>query len=110
MRIDKELRYYINPNGKSPFVEWMNRIKDKVIRSRIDRRLERMEYGHYGDYKALGDGVFELRFTFGAGYRVYFAEQDDVLIILLCGGDKSTQTKDIDTAKHYWKELRGRLL
>jgi putative addiction module killer protein len=60
--------------------------------------------------KSLGDGIYELRFDFGSGYRVYFAEQDSVIVLLLCGGDKSTQSKDMETAKNYWKEFRRQLL
>jgi putative addiction module killer protein len=106
--MDKILRYYIKPNGKSPFSEWVKKIKDRTTQSRIERRLERMENGNYGDYKNLGDGVFELRLDFGAGYRIYFAEIDSVIVLLLCGGDKSTQPKDIALAKQYLYELRGR--
>ena len=103
----KQLRYYIDPNGKAPFSLWLDLIKDLTTRSRIERWLERVELGNYGDYKALGDGLYELRFTFGSGYRVYFSELDDVVVILLCGGDKSSQRKDIKLAKRYWDQLRG---
>ncbi|MBX9704938.1 MAG: type II toxin-antitoxin system RelE/ParE family toxin [Gammaproteobacteria bacterium] len=104
----KELRYYISGNGKSPFAEWLGKIRDNVTQARILRRLERMEMGHYGDYKSVGDGILELRLAFGSGYRVYFAEVDGITVILLLGGDKSTQSKDIQTAKLYWQELKGR--
>jgi putative addiction module killer protein len=70
--------------------------------------LDRVEIGNYGDYKALGDGVYELKLHFGSGYRVYFAEDGDIIVILLCGGDKSSQSKDIEVAKAYWKELLER--
>jgi putative addiction module killer protein len=70
--------------------------------------LDRVEIGNYGDYKSLGDGVYELKLHFGSGYRVYFAEYDNIIVILLCGCDKSTQSKDIETAKTYWKELMER--
>lgn len=78
------------------------------MRHRIRRRLDRVEMSHYGDYKPLGDGICELKLDFGPGYRIYFAEKDDVIIILLCGGDKSSQVKDIHTAKIYWRELLER--
>lgn len=78
------------------------------MRHRIRRRLDRVEIGNYGDYKPLGDGVYELKLHFGSGYRVYFAEYDEIIVILLCGGDKSTQSKDIEIAKTYWKELLER--
>lgn len=109
MSTKKELRYYKLPNGKSPFVEWITHFKDKVTRIRIERRLERMELGHYGDCEPVGEGVYELRLHFGSGYRVYFVEQGDEVLILLCGGDKSTQSEDIRLAKQFWRELRGRL-
>ncbi|MEC4678956.1 MAG: type II toxin-antitoxin system RelE/ParE family toxin [Nitrospirota bacterium] len=73
-------------------------------RRRIIQRVTRLESGNYGDYKSLKDGVFELRLSFGSGYRVYCAEDGNTIVILLCGGDKSTQEKDIEAAKAYWKE------
>jgi putative addiction module killer protein len=106
--MEKMLRYYIKPNRKSPFSEWLGKIKNHTTRSRIERRLERMERGNYGDYKNLGDGVYELKLDFGAGYRIYFAEIDNIVILLLCGGNKSTQSKDIVLAKEYWQEIKGR--
>jgi putative addiction module killer protein len=105
--LKKEIRYYIAPNGKKPVIDWLSRFKDKTTQAKIYRRLERLALGQYGDYKSLGDGVYELRLTFGAGYRVYFANDNDVVIILLCGGDKSTQAKDIKLAKQFWRILRG---
>ncbi|MBA2649863.1 MAG: type II toxin-antitoxin system RelE/ParE family toxin [Legionella sp.] len=102
------LRNYITQSGKVPFVEWIKGIKDPVTRHRIRRRLDRVEQGHYGDYKPLGDGICELKLAFGSGYRIYFAECDEVIIILLCGGDKSSQVRDINTAKIYWQELLER--
>ncbi len=69
-------------------------------------RLDRLEQGNFGDCKAVGDGVLELRMDFGPGYRVYFAEDGPDVVLLLLGGDKSTQDKDIETAKTYWREYR----
>lgn len=102
----KELVYYRTANGKEPFREWLKSLEDKVTRARVERRLERVENGHYGDYKAVGEGVFELRFFFGAGYRVYFAEDGDTLVLLLHGGDKSSQTKDVKTARGFWRDYQ----
>jgi putative addiction module killer protein len=104
----KVLRSYMTPSGKVPFKLWMNGIKDPVVRHRIRSRLDRLEIGHYGDYRVLSDGVCELKLDFGPGYRIYFAEQDLVIVVLLCGGDKRSQSKDIDMAKTYWKELSER--
>jgi len=68
------------------------------------KRLFRVENGHYGDYKNLGDGSKELRFFFGAGYRVYLGEDGNTIVVLLSGGDKDSQQRDIEKAKAYWKE------
>lgn len=102
------LRNYKTQSGKIPFLDWLKTIKDPIVRHRIRRRLDRVELGNFGDYKILDGDVCELRLDFGPGFRIYFAETGDVIVILLCGGDKSTQEKDIKTAKKYWKELLER--
>ena len=96
------------PSVNVPFVEWLGCLKDPVTRHRIRRWLDRVEMGNYGDYRVLGDGICELKFDFGPGYRVYFAEEGEVIVILLCGGDKSSQVLDIKTAKMFWQELLER--
>ena len=105
----KDIEILKLPSGKSPYSDWIDGIKDRVTRARIRRRLDRLEQGYYGDYKPLGDGVNELKLHFGSGYRIYFAELDDVIVILLCGGDKSTQKNDVKIAKKYWRELQEKL-
>jgi len=104
----KILRNYTTLSGAVPIIEWLHQLKDPSTRLRIRRRLDRLELGNLGDCKPVGDGVSELRLFFGSGYRIYFAEQDDTIIILLCAGDKSSQKKDIQTAKKYWHELKER--
>lgn len=104
----RKIRYYQTKTCETPYKEWFDGLKDSKARHRIRARLDRVELGNLGDYKVLSDGVSELKFTFGPGYRIYFGEQDDYYIILLCGGDKSSQKKDIATAKQYWKELLER--
>jgi putative addiction module killer protein len=106
--MNKILRYYTTISGKIPFLDWMKSIKDSTVRYRIRTRMDRVEIGHYGEYRVLSDGVCELKIDIGPGYRIYFAEQNNNIIILLCGGDKRHQTKDIRTAKMYWKELLER--
>lgn len=77
-----------------------------VDERRIRKRLLRIENGNLGDYKSVGDGVFELRFFFSSGYRVYFGFDGETIVLLLCGGDKSSQAKDIKKAKDIWKEVQ----
>ncbi|MEC4815537.1 MAG: hypothetical protein SAK29_20015 [Scytonema sp. PMC 1069.18] len=72
------------------------------------QRLRRLEQGNYGDVAPIGDGLSELRMFFGPGYRVYFGEDAENLVVILCGGDKSTQEQDIEEAKAYWREYLSR--
>lgn len=104
---EKELIHYQTKTGKEPFHDWLKNRKDKITQARIERRLERLSSGNYGDFKSVGKGVIELRLFFGAGYRVYCAEDGDTLILLLHGGDKSSksqQNKDIQTAQSYLED------
>jgi putative addiction module killer protein len=77
-------------------------------RTRIFTRLDRVETGNLGDHRSVGEGVSELRFHFGSGYRVYYGETDDIIVLILCGGDKSSQKNDVLKAKQYWKEWFSR--
>jgi len=88
------------------FKKWRQRLKDERIRGLITSRLDRLAYGHAGDVKPLGEGVSELRIHYGPGYRIYFQKHGAQIIILLCGGDKSTQANDIRTAKRLAQEWR----
>lgn len=96
------IRVYLHDNGKAPFEEWIQKL-DGAIRARISARVARFEDGHFGDYKSVGDGVIEARFFFGSGYRIYFAIYEDQIILLLTGGDKSSQGDDITKAKLFLK-------
>lgn len=86
------------------FRDWLDGLRDRRARLRIDDRLRRLANGNAGDTKSVGDGVQELRLTFGPGYRIYFMYRDGLLIILLNGGDKDTQARDIAKAKRIAKE------
>ena len=97
---------YQSESGKEPFTEWLYSLRDQKGRRTILKRIGRLEQGLYGDYKSVGDGVFELRIFFGPGYRVYFGEDDGHIVILLNGGDKDSQDKDIKTAQAYWKDYK----
>lgn len=87
------------------FEKWQASLKDTNAKARINVRIRRMETGVLGDVKPVGEGVSEARIHYGAGYRLYFCQRGDVVIILLCGGDKSTQSKDIEKAKELKKCL-----
>ncbi len=103
----KNLIEYETTNGKRPIQEWLMDL-DRTVAARIRLRLRRLALGNSGDTKPVGDGVSELRIFFGAGYRVYFAQQGEAIIVLLCGGDKSSQPNDIETAKSYWADFKRR--
>jgi putative addiction module killer protein len=81
------------------FRKWRTRLRDERARALIASRLDRLAYGHAGDARPVGKGVSELRIDYGPGYRIYFQRKRDLAIVLLCGGDKSTQAKDIKTAQ-----------
>ncbi|MGH6622512.1 MAG: type II toxin-antitoxin system RelE/ParE family toxin [Burkholderiaceae bacterium] len=80
------------------FVKWLDALKDIVGRAKILKRIDRLAHGNAGDYKALSGGIKELRVNFGPGYRVYYVERGKTLVVLLAGGDKATQRRDIATA------------
>ncbi|NEN75721.1 type II toxin-antitoxin system RelE/ParE family toxin [Pelistega sp. NLN82] len=80
------------------FSKWLNSIKDTVTKIRLKKRLDKAQRGNLGDVKAVGEGVYEMREFFGSGWRMYYIKRDDVLIIMLGGGDKNTQSKDIQNA------------
>ncbi len=87
------------------FSSWLTALRDKQGRARIAVRIQRLAFGNPGDVKPVGEGVSELRIPFGPGYRVYFVQRGAIVIILLCGGDKSSQDKDIAVAKQLAKEI-----
>ena len=102
----RRIQIYRAPNDQAPFIEWLKSLQDVRTRKRIQNRVARIESGNLGDHKPVGDGVFELRLHFGPGYRIYFGGVDNTIILLLCGGDKSSQSGDIDRAKAYWQEYK----
>ena len=100
------LENYASAGGKDVIGEWLDDLRDVRGRSVIQRRLERVEDGNFGDHAYVGGGVWELRIHYGPGYRVYYAEHGSVIVLLLCAGDKSTQHKDIRRAQEYWEDYR----
>jgi putative addiction module killer protein len=102
-----ELRIYSDAFGAAPYEKWLSELKDVRGRATIRARLERVRAGNFGDCKPLRDGVQELKIDFGPGYRVYFSRQGAVLVLLLCGSDKSGQDRAITQAIEYlndWKQ------
>ena len=95
------VREFLDDGGRSPFREWLLELH-QAVRARIQARLLRFELGNLGDHKQVGGGVWEARLDFGPGYRVYFGRSGRELVLLLLGGDKSSQRKDISRAKEYW--------
>jgi putative addiction module killer protein len=87
------IEYYLDDNGKAPFLEWLYSLRDKVAVYRVRARIDRVELGNFGMVKSLGDGVSELKIDHGPGYRVYYAMSGKTVVLLLVGGDKSTQKK-----------------
>ncbi len=91
-------------DGRKPFSDWFRRLRDKPAKAAILSRLDRIaEYGNFGDYRYLNDEVFELKIHSGPGYRIYFGLERDQVVLLVLGGDKSSQPRDIDKAKKIWR-------
>jgi putative addiction module killer protein len=89
------------------FTDWLESLRDRVARARILDRLLRVESGNFGDHKSVGEGVFEMRLTYGPGYRLYYILDGINVVVLLCGGDKSSQRLDVRTARDLAKEWRS---
>ena len=101
----KFIEVYVTEAGREPFFEWLFSL-DQVIQTRLENRILRLGEGDFGDCKPVGEGIFELRFFFCPGYRIYFSQYGGCIILLLCGGNKHTQTKDIQKAKGYWRKFK----
>jgi putative addiction module killer protein len=104
----RELLLYAIEQEEAPFSLWLDSLRDIEARAKIRKRLDRLRLGNLGDYKAVGEGVYELRIDCGPGYRVYYGNIDLTIILLLCGGSKDTQEKDIDQAKQFWNDFKKR--
>ncbi|MBR4399195.1 MAG: type II toxin-antitoxin system RelE/ParE family toxin [Fibrobacter sp.] len=81
------------------FSKWQEKLKDKRTCAKIENRITQTKLGNFGDFKFVGDGIYEMRIHYGPGYRIYYTIENDVVVLLLVGGDKSTQQKDIEKAK-----------
>ncbi len=103
----KEVIIYADDNGREPFTEWIDSLRDVQGRRFILRRINKLKNGTYGDCEPVGEGVSELRVFYGPGYRVYLRIHGNTIVILL-GGDKDDQKSDVQKAKDYWKKYRNR--
>jgi putative addiction module killer protein len=104
-----QVDHYLTAEGRDAFERWLDQVRDRRALVSIERRIARIERdGYLGDHKYLRDGVSELRIDVGAGYRVYYAQADEVIVLLLCGGDKSTQEADISRAVARWEDFQRR--
>ncbi|MCB9799643.1 MAG: type II toxin-antitoxin system RelE/ParE family toxin [Candidatus Omnitrophica bacterium] len=103
---ERLIQVYVRPSGRCPFQEWIHDLKDAKTKAIVFQRIDRVRLGSFGDCRNLGKGVYELRIFFGPGLRVYYGLEGSQIVLLLCGGDKKSQVKDIQTAQYLWKEYQ----
>jgi putative addiction module killer protein len=103
-----EAHRYATAAGVDVFAQWFAALADRQAQARIRSRIDRIQRGLFGDCEPVGEGVWELRVDWGPGYRVYYARAGEVVLLLLCGGDKRTQDADINRAKGYWRDYKER--
>jgi putative addiction module killer protein len=99
---------YAAADGTIPLDDWLTGLRDHRARARVLVRLDRLQLGLEGHWRSVGEGVRELKIPEGKGYRVYYARDGPTIVLLLCGGDKSTQNADIENAKAYWRDYNER--
>ena len=102
------LDYYVTATGRSPYREWFNSLRNEMACAVIEARLTRLRAGNFEKCEPVGDGVYELKIYYGPGYRVYFGRKENRVILLVFGGEKSTQAKDIVMAQRYWQDFKER--
>ena len=102
-----DIRVYTTEDGKTPYIDWLKK-QDRTAMSRIRVAIDRLRAGNTGNLKLVGDGVHEIRFTFGAGFRIYLGKDGDEIVILLHGGTKRRQSADITRAKMFWRDYQQR--
>jgi putative addiction module killer protein len=107
MSEEYQLELYQRVNGDVPFRDWLYGLRDLRAVARIRARLTRVRAGNFGQVRSVGEGVAELKMDYGPGYRFYYAMAGKTVVLLLIGGDKSTQKRDIKTAKEYWRDYQG---
>ena len=100
--------HYLTAAGRCPFLGWIDSVKDKAVKATVAARINRLRAGTLGDWKPVGNGVFELRVDRGPGYRIYFGRDGATVVILLTAGEKRSQQPDIKSAKAYWRDYEAR--
>ena len=104
----KDVQLYVTEEGKSPFEDWLEGLRDRKARAAIDARIARLGLGLVGQVREVDRGVHELKVDIGQGYRVYFGNVSNVVVLLLSGGDKRTQKADIKRAREFWSDYQER--
>lgn len=103
-----EIRRYVTEAGRDVFGDWLESLKDTRTKAKIVARIARLSVGNFGDCRPIRKGVWELRIDWGPGYRVYYAMVGKRCVLLLCGGDKGKQNRDIETAVAHWQDYQQR--
>lgn len=106
--VPQDVILYETPDGKVPYQEWFDGLHDNQLSGSVLRRINRLRSGNFGDHRVLGEGLFELRIHDGPGLRIYYGRIGNRVVIVLSGGDKSWQLRDIHRAHMYWREYKGR--
>ena len=104
--VEMEIKKLELQNGLVPFDEWFDSLRDWKMQAAVDARLARVRAGNFGDCKSVGGGVFELRIAFGPGLRIYYGLHVKQIVVLLGGGDKNSQSRDIRRAQQLWQQYR----
>jgi putative addiction module killer protein len=100
-----EIRYYVTSDDTAPFADWFAEL-DPIASAKVTRAIARMEQGNFSNVKGVGEGVLEYKIDFGPGYRIYFGRDGNAIVILLTGGTKKLQQRDIEAAHDYWRTYK----
>ena len=103
-----EIRHYLTASSRDPYQQWLDKLRDLKGRVVIQRRIDRLKGGNFGNHKFCQEGVWELKIDFGPGYRVYYAQEGKTIMLLHCGSSKRTQAADVKEAVRYWRDYQRR--
>ncbi|MFA6263110.1 MAG: type II toxin-antitoxin system RelE/ParE family toxin [Candidatus Babeliales bacterium] len=104
--MEYSIQFYKTSNGKVPFKQWLKDLANMKARVAIELRLDRLEMGNFGQIRSLGGGLYEMKIDIGPGYRIYFSKIGQLIVLLLCAGDKRSQHRDIIKAQEYLKDYK----